>query len=92
MVRNNLVTSKWLRKAGVLSLLFLVLAISMNVNLSGLVGPGTASAKSHYGILDQQAPELDLDNWIDGDGKVSDPFRLADHRGKVIYLYFFQDW
>ena len=71
---------------------FLVLAISISVNFSGPVGPGPASADSHYGILDQQAPELDLESWIDGNGKVVEPFKLADYQGKVIYLYFFQDW
>ncbi len=52
----------------------------------------TASANMQYGILGQQAPELNLTTWIDGDGKQMDPIRLSDNRGKVIYLYFFQDW
>ena len=92
MFRYKTVTLKWLRMAGFLSLGFLVLTISSHVNLSALLGHGAAFAKSHYGILDQQAPELGLDDWIDGNGNVSEPFKLADHRGKVIYLYFFQDW
>jgi len=52
----------------------------------------TASANMQYGILGQQAPELNLTTWIDGDGKQMDPIRLSDNKGKVIYLYFFQDW
>ncbi len=51
-----------------------------------------ASARSHYGILGRQAPELDLDTWIDGRGKDMAPIYLRDYRGKVVYLYFFQDW
>lgn len=52
----------------------------------------TASAGTPYGILGQMAPELNLSNWIDGNGKKTDPIRLSDHRGKIVYLYFFQDW
>ena len=37
-------------------------------------------------------PTLGLDNWIDGNGKPMDPVSLKDYRGKVVYLYFFQDW
>ena len=51
-----------------------------------------ASANSHLGILGQQAPELNLNSWINGDGKKIDPIRLSAYRGKVIYLYFWQDW
>jgi hypothetical protein len=56
------------------------------------LGISTASAKTHYGILGQPAPELNLSNWIDGNGKKTEPIRLSDYRGKVIYLYFWQDW
>jgi hypothetical protein len=56
------------------------------------IGLQTASANTQYGILGLQAPELELNTWIDGDGKPMDPIKLRDYRGKVIYLYFFQDW
>ena len=29
---------------------------------------------------------------LDGNGKKTDSIRLSDYRGKVVYLYFFQDW
>jgi hypothetical protein len=45
-----------------------------------------------YGILGRQAPELNLTTWIDGAGNPMDPIKLKDYRGKVIFLYFFQDW
>ncbi len=51
-----------------------------------------ASADSRYGILGQPAPQLNLTDWIDGNGKKIESFRLSDYRGKVVYLYFFQDW
>jgi len=56
------------------------------------LGVPTASAKTQYGILGQPAPELNLSNWIDGNGKKTESIRLSDYRGKVVYLYFFQDW
>jgi hypothetical protein len=52
----------------------------------------SASANVQYGIQGQPAPELNLTTWIDGDGQQIDPIKLINHRGKVIYLYFFQDW
>ena len=52
----------------------------------------TASAETEYGILGQMAPDLDLDTWIDGNGKKTRPISLKDYRGKIVYLYFFQDW
>ena len=56
------------------------------------LGPETAAADSHYGILDQTAPALNLDEWIDGNGHKTPSIRLTDLRGKIVYLYFFQDW
>ena len=56
------------------------------------IGMQLASADKHYGILGQQAPELNLTSWIDSDGKPMDPVKLKDYRGKVIFLYFFQYW
>ena len=51
-----------------------------------------ASADAHLGIMGQPAPELNLSTWIDGNGKKTESVNLADYRGKVVYLYFFQDW
>jgi hypothetical protein len=56
------------------------------------IGLLAASANEQYGIQGQQAPELNLATWIDGDGIPIDPINLNEYRGKVIYLYFFQDW
>lgn len=53
---------------------------------------GIAEADNHRGILGRQAPELELNNWIDGTGGSIPAIRLNELRGKVIYLYFFQDW
>jgi hypothetical protein len=61
-------------------------------DVSDPIGLQAASADMQYGILGRQAPELNLTTWIDGDGKPMDPVKLKDYRGKVIFLYFFQDW
>ena len=55
-------------------------------------GLRAAIAGAQYGIQGQPAPKLNLANWIDGDGLPIDPIEVNDYRGKVIYLYFFQDW
>ena len=62
------------------------------LDLHPTIGLQPAMANSQYGILARQAPELELNTWIDGNGKPMDPVTLSDYRGKVIYLYFFQDW
>ncbi len=57
-----------------------------------VLGTQTVSATTHYGILGQIAPELDLNTWIDGNGIEIEPIMLNDYRGKVVYLYLFQNW
>jgi hypothetical protein len=59
---------------------------------NAIIGMQTAWAKAHYGIQGQTAPELRLDTWIDGNGQKAVPIYLNDYRGKVVYLYFFQNW
>ena len=56
------------------------------------VGIGVAWAASQYGISGETAPEIELDTWIDGEGKSIEPITLKNFHGKVVYLYFFQDW
>ena len=73
---------------------WVILPFGMNYffDSSDLIGLQPASANMQYGILGQQAPELNLTTWIDGNGKPMDPVKLKSHRGKVIFLYFFQYW
>ncbi len=33
-----------------------------------------------------------MNTWIDGRGEKTAPIQIRAYRGKVIYLYFFQDW
>ena len=40
----------------------------------------------------QKAPELRVDQWIDANGKKTDPIRLADYKGKFKIIYCFQHW
>ena len=73
------------------SVLLLTILISLFVS-EVLHETKPASAHSHLGIHGRRAPELNLDNWIDENGNQREPIQLSDNRGKVIYLYFFQDW
>ena len=89
--RTGLSTIKWIR---MLLSLCGALATGTVVGTATVTTTGlaVAAASTHLGILGQIAPELHLHTWIDGDGREMAPVRLNDFRGKVIYLYFFQDW
>ena len=56
----------------------------------GLYTPD-ALAKSDYGIEGQLAPEIELDYWIDKDGKAGE-FSVLANRGKWVFLKCFQSW
>lgn len=51
----------------------------------------TEMKKHNYGIVGQQAPELEVSTWIDGKGKPSS-FKLAEHQGKFVFMEFWQFW
>ena len=67
--------------------------------LTGLLaGTGTSlmsnlglSAQNGYGIEGQLAPELEVGQWIDGQGHPTS-FTLADHRGKFVFMELWQAW
>ncbi|MBL7711927.1 MAG: TlpA family protein disulfide reductase [Chitinophagaceae bacterium] len=39
-----------------------------------------------------KAPELRVEQWIDANGKVMPPVKLADYKGKYKIIYCFQHW
>ena len=86
------ITFKYIIFAAPLLMGTLLLLIGGFFDSNTPLGIPTASAKTQYGILGQLAPELNLSNWINGNGKKTESIRLSDYRGKVVYLYFFQDW
>jgi len=54
-------------------------------------GEGEAKRTNRYGILGHKAPELEVKTWIDGKGN-STSFKLADHKGKFVYMKCWQYW
>ena len=54
-----------------------------------LVMNSTQCHGQHRGIQNKPAPELDLDQWGQLPDK-SNGFKLADQKGKVVFLYCFQ--
>ena len=54
-----------------------VAAASLN-----LAWPARAAQSSRYGIVGQDAPELEVDFWIDGAGRPT-RFSMTESRGKV---------
>ena len=53
-------------------------AASMIIPSAAFAAGDEATPQQRYGILGQQAPELEVKTWIDGKGKPSS-FKLADH-------------
>lgn len=50
------------------------------------------SAQAQNNNTPVSAPELRVPYWIDGDGKETKAFTLADHEGKWVFLKCFQNW
>ncbi len=50
-----------------------------------------SGSENKYGIEGYVAPEIELDYWIDGDGKPT-TFSIEKARGKWVFLKFFQNW
>ncbi len=61
------------------------LALSSNVVWS------QTSGGVRWGIEGHEAPEIELDYWIDADGQPAH-FSVAESRGKWVFLKCFQDW
>ncbi len=60
--------------------------------LTGILRTKPAYAQNQgYGVVGQNAPELDVRYWIDGEGKPTQ-FSLREHHGKFIYVKCFQAW
>ncbi len=57
----------------------------------GAAASGKAFAQSSPGIEGLEAPEIELDYWIDGDGKPA-TFSVKESRGKWVFLKCFQNW
>lgn len=69
------------------------LIAAAGATLAGLFLPRPLVAQntSQYGIVGQNAPDLDLDYWIDRNGEPGS-FSVTESRGKWVMLKCFQDW
>ncbi len=63
---------------------------AMSLGGIGLAAGGAVRAYE-YGILDQVAPELEVDYWLDRDGAPSS-YTIGEAQGRWIYLECFQNW
>ncbi len=64
----------------------------LKISLSAVFLPkDTFGLATQYGIEGQIAPELQISQWIDANGNPT-MFKLADHKGKFIFLEFWQSW
>jgi len=44
------------------------------------------------GIVGQKAPEWSVESWIDAEGNPTEDIKLADYKGKVVFVLAFQSW
>ena len=58
--------------------------IQKDLSMNGKISP--------YGIAGQQAPELEVTKWVDGEGQPTDPILLANNKDKFQVIYCFQAW
>lgn len=58
---------------------------------SVILSPALA-ATNDYGIVGKMAPELEVKEWIDAEGKPASAFKLSDNKGKFIFMEFWQSW
>lgn len=59
-----------------------------------LMGPFHQTLKAQdqeHGIKGQEAPDWDIDQWIDGNGQNAD-YQLSDFRDQVTVVFCFQSW
>lgn len=68
----------------------------MKASASMLLLPASSFAtneksRPNYGIVGQQAPELEVPTWIDGKGNETS-FKIADQKGKFVFMEFWQYW
>ena len=54
-------------------------------------GQSIAQEQDKYGIRGYEAPEIELNYWVDGDGKET-TFSVKEARGKWVFLKYFQNW
>ena len=79
---NTLIKRRsFLKKAG---------AVSGSLALSSALS-GNVYGQTTRGIEGSEAPEIDIDYWIDGDGEPSS-FSVMESRGKWVFLKCFQNW
>ena len=45
-----------------------------------------------YGIIGYQAPEFNVEQWIDADGRKTEPIKLTNFEGLFKVVYCFQSW
>ena len=57
----------------------------------GLAAGGSVRSADRFGILDQVAPELEVNYWLDRNGAPT-TYSIGASKGKWIYLKCFQNW
>ena len=57
-----------------------------------VLGVSVSNARVTRGILGSQAPEFNLNSWVDENGDEIPPIKLSNLKGKVVVAEFWQSW
>lgn len=64
---------------------------AIGAGLAPNIGQAQTSGNIRWGIEGHEAPEIELDYWINADGEPGH-FSVLESRGKWVFLKCFQDW
>ena len=79
------------QSAGLLTAAGLPLTVTASTKTEDKASVRQETKQDRYGIKGEQAPEIELDYWIDKDGKPT-TFSVLENRGKWVFLKCFQNW
>ena len=71
---------------------FLKQSACSTILTSGIIGSQLAHSQNSTLEYQPLAPELKVPYWIDGNGDEMEPFTLAQHTNKWVFLKCFQNW
>ena len=69
----------------------ILMVIALSVIAFSLLNPSSVHARRNAGIMGQTAPDVWANQWRNLPPNEKQ-FSLKAHRGKVVYLFFFQSW
>lgn len=77
---------------GFLCVIISVGCIGQNKESFNLKKRKMINSKNNYGIEGFKAPNWNIKQWVDAEGRPTNPINLSDYKGKFKVVYCFQSW